>query len=152
MAMSSRKIVAWLHGNYFAGPGGVVDSGYMVAGMYEQWWQMLTTKADNDIFSAQIAGVYPKNGARNLSANIQQDDFRIYAVMGRTVQPSSVNTQTVKMFNEKGIIRLEPETDLLPGHTYTTVISTGVKDKQGRAQKKAYIWRFETQSAQSPDM
>ncbi len=165
-----RNTMPWLHGNYFAGPGGVVDSGYMVAGMYEQWWQMLITKADNDIFSPQVAGVYPKNGARNLPTNIQQDNFRIYAVMGRNVQPSSVNTQTVKMFNEKGkpvagkpsvgiydrehthLIRFEPETNLLPGHTYTVVISTGVKDKQGRALKKAYIWRFETQSAQSPGM
>ncbi|HEX4879520.1 MAG TPA: hypothetical protein VFV39_06725, partial [Limnobacter sp.] len=85
-----RNTMPWLHGNYFAGPGGVVDSGYMVAGMYEQWWQMLTAQADSDIFSPQIAGVYPKNGARNLPFNVKQDNFRIYAVMGRNVQPASV--------------------------------------------------------------
>lgn len=161
-----RITMPWLRGNYFAGPGGVVDSGYMVTGMYEQWWQMLVAQADGHIFSPQIAGVYPKNGARNLPTQIKQDNFRIYAVMGRNVQPASVNTQTVKMFNEKGkpvagkpsvgiydrehthLIRFEPDTDLIPGHTYTMLISTGVKDKQGRALKKAYVWRFETQALQ----
>lgn len=159
-----RNTMPWLHGNYFAGPGGVVDSGYMVAGMYEQWWQMLVAQADGDIFAPQVAGVYPKNGSRNLPIQIKQDNFRIYAVMGRNVQPSSVNSQTVKMHDEKGrpvsgkpsvgiydkehthLIRFEPDADLLPNHTYTMVIGTGVKDKQGRALKKSYVWRFETQS------
>lgn len=162
-----RNTMPWLYGNYFAGSGGVVDSGYMVAGMYEQWWQMLVTQNDSDIFSPQVAGVYPKNGARNLPVQIKQDNFRIYAVMGRNVQPASVNAQTVKMFDEKGrpvtgkpsvgiydkehthLIRFEPDADLLPNHTYTMILTTGVKDKQGRALKKSYIWRFETHATKN---
>lgn len=161
-----RNTMPWLYGNYFAGPGGVVDSGYMVTGMYEQWWQMLTSQSEMDISAPQVAGVYPKNGARNLPTNIKQDNFRIYAIMGRDVRPSSVNIQTVKMYDEQGkqvpgkpsvgiydkehthLIRFQPDSDLNKGHTYTMVIGTGVQDNQGRALKKAYVWRFETQGKQ----
>jgi hypothetical protein len=137
----------------------------MVSGMYEQWWQMLTSQGTGDVLAPQIAGVYPKNGARDIPFQIKQDNFRIYAVMGRNVKPASVNTQTVKLMDEQGnqvpgkpsvgiydkehthLIRFQPNADLMAGHTYTMVIGTGVKDKQGRALRKAYVWRFETQSA-----
>lgn len=170
-----RATMPWLVANYMAGPGGVVDSGYMVSAMYQQWWELITAENPAQIRTPFVGGVYPKNAARDVPLNLRddrtgldpagtdgRDRFRVVAVMGRNVLPTSANEKTVLMFDEAGkavpgnvsvgiynrdfthLVRFAPRTPLKAGHTYTMVLTTGLKDVDGQPLAKAYSWRFQT--------
>lgn len=158
-----RETMPWLHGNYFTGPGGVVDSGYMVGGMYQAWWNRLIDANRQNDPAPTIVGHYPKNGQFSVPSRVTDPRFRLYAVMDRNLKPASVTATSVKLINEKGevvpsklsvgiydrqhthLIRIEPLANLLAKHTYTVVISPKVTDKLGIPLRKSFVWRFETE-------
>lgn len=158
-----RETMPWLHGNYFTGPGGVVDGGYMVSGMYQAWWHRLINANRISDPAPKIVGHYPKNGQMAVPTRVKDERFRIYAVMDRNVKPTSVIDSSVKLINEQGsvvpsklsvgiydrdhthLIRIEPLANLLSKHTYTVVLTPKVSDKQGLTLRKSFVWRFETE-------
>lgn len=158
-----RETMPWLHGNYFTGPGGVVEGGYMVAGMYQAWWKRLIDRDRQRDPAPTIVGHYPKNGQYGVPSRVTDPRFRVYAVMDRNVNPASVSASSVKLVDEKGavvpsklsvgiydrnhthLIRIEPLANLLAKHTYTVVISPKVADKLGMPLRKSFVWRFETE-------
>lgn len=161
-AVRIKNQLPWLANNYFAGPGGVVDSGTMVSAMYQQWWEELVEDANNPVTTPFVAGVHPKNGARNVSRKRGSAGLNIAAFTGRNVKPSSVTQQSFVLLDEAGarvpgeiiigiynrdfthLMRFVPKDDLKPNHTYTVVLASSIKDMRNRPLSKAYSWRFMT--------
>ncbi len=161
-AVRIKNQLPWLANNYFTGPGGVVDSGTMVSAMYQQWWEELIEDANNPVTTPFIAGVHPRNGARNVSRLKTSAGLNIAAFTGRNVKPSSVSPQTFVLLDEDGnrvpgetkvgiynpdfthLMRFFPKDDLKPNHTYTVIVSAAVQDTRDRKLGKAHTWRFMT--------
>lgn len=156
-----RSQMPWAASNYWAGPGGIVDSGYMVAMLYQQMWDRLVGR--EPFASPFVAGVHPRHGAINVPTRRDAAELRIHAFFGASMDPGSIEAPgAFKLLDPLGNIvagqvgagiyqrefthtmKFFPNTDLQPGKTYTAVLTTQIRDERGVALPREFRWSFTT--------
>lgn len=162
-----RAHMPWASNNYFLSAGGAISSGQAVAGMYRHMWQMLIA-APAVPLAPQVVGHYPAHGQDGVRLRKGEGSWTAHRWMhvffGAEVDPDSIEQPgAFCLFDEAGrrvdatvqgghgwsrhwshSTRLRLNEDLKPGHRYTAVLTTKVKDWSGRPLPRPYIWEFAT--------
>ncbi|HEX4872538.1 MAG TPA: Ig-like domain-containing protein [Nevskiaceae bacterium] len=158
-----RNQMPWASANYYAGPGGVVDSGYMVAGLYEQMWRQLLARDASELGPPRVIGVHPRHGAVDVAIGREQAGLRIPAFFGHSMDPARRESpgafrlldrqgRVVEGRVEPGIYQREfthtskffPAADLRAGERYTVVLTPRLRDQRGARLADRYSWSFTT--------
>lgn len=161
-----RAHMPWASGNYYLSAGGTISSGHSVAGMYQQMWQMLTA-APQIPMAQSVVGHYPAHGQTGVRLR-QGGDWTQYRLLhmffGSEVDPKSVEQPgAFCLFDESGkrvtvtVIgghgwsrdwshssRVRLDEPLKKNHRYTAVLTTKVKDWDGKPLPRSYSWEFVT--------
>lgn len=159
-----RRQMPWASANYYTAPGGVVQSGYAVAGLYRQLWDLLTGDPTKPLPPAVI-GSYPGHGALDVvldpvrggwrdhrwlhvffSTSMDPDSlelpgaFCLYDADGRRVAGGVEAGSYQREFANTVKFRLESA--LRPGERYTAVLTPKVRDYRGVPLERAYSFSF----------
>lgn len=159
-----RRQMPWASANYYTAPGGVVQSGYAVAGMYRQLWDLLAGDAAKPLPPAVIAS-YPGHGAPAavlepvrggwsqhrwlhvfFSSNMDPDSLELPGAIclfdpeGRRVSGRVEAGSYQREFANAVKFRLEQP--LRPGARYTAVVTPKVRDWRGTPLVQAYSFSF----------
>ncbi len=156
-----RSQMPWAAANYWAGPGGIVDGGYMVGAMYRQLWNRLV--GDEPFAAPFVGGVHPRHGATDVPTRRDAAELRIHAFFGSSMDPVSIETpgafrlldaqgNVVPGMVNAGIYQREfthtmkffPGANLQPGKTYTAVLTTQIRDERGAPLPREFRWSFTT--------
>jgi hypothetical protein len=156
-----RSQMPWAASNYWAGPGGIVDSGYMVAMLYQQMWNRLV--GSEPLAAPFVAGVHPRHGAIDVPTKRDAAGLRIHAFFGASMDPVSMESPgAFKLLDPLGNVvagqvhagiyqrefahtmKFFPSADLQPGKTYTAVLTTQIRDERGVALPREFRWSFTT--------
>ena len=162
-----RIQMPWASANYYTAPGGVVQSGYAVAGMYRQLWDLLTGDPVRPLPPTVIA-TYPGHGALDVrlepAAGRSWSQHRwLHVFFSTSVDPVSLELPAaICLFDENGArvagvvepgiyqreftntAKFRLEQALLPGKRYTAVVTPKVKDYRGIPLERAYSFSFVT--------
>lgn len=161
-----RAQLPWAAANYYTAPGGVVQSGYAVAGMYRQLWDLLTGDPAKPLPPAVI-GSYPGHGALNVVMEPARESWTenrwLHAFFSTSMDPASLELPgTFCLFDEKGrrvkgvveagswqreyanAVKLRLQEPLRPNERYTAVVTTKAKDYRGVALERPYSFSFVT--------
>lgn len=161
-----RAHMPWAAGHYFLDAGGVVSSGKVVAGMYRNMWQMLTAPAGAP--APRIVGHYPVAGQYDVELRPGTGSWTahrwMHVFLDAEIDPASIEQPgAFALYDEKNkrvpvtvqgghgwsrywshSTRLRLDGPLKPGHRYTAVLTTKVRDAAGRALERPYSWEFVT--------
>ena len=161
-----RRQMPWAAANYYTAPGGVVHSGYAVAGMYDQLWDLLIGDAAKPLAPMVVAS-FPRHGAVDVvlerefggwtqhrwlhvffSSSMDPDSLELpgaiclFDAKGRRVAGQAVAGSWQREFSHPVKFRLL-ET-LRPGERYTVVVTTKAKDWRGTPLDQPYSFSFTT--------
>lgn len=159
-----RAHMPWLANNYMLGAGGVISSGQNVASMYQNMWKLLTDPAHMP--APRVAGHYPAHGQNDVLLRPGTGSWTehrwMHVFFDAEVDPVSIeqpgafalydqNGERVDVTVQGGhgwsrfwshSTRLRLNQNLTPGHRYTAVLTTKVKDWAGRPLARPYVWEF----------
>lgn len=162
-----RLQMPWASSNYYTAPGGVAQSGYAVAGMYRQLWDLLTGDPAKPLPPTVIA-TYPGHGAVDVRLEPAGDrswtQHRwLHVFFSTSVDPASLERPgALCLFDEQGArvagvvepgiyqrefthtAKLRLTQALRPGTRYTGVVTTQVRDYRGVALARPYSFSFVT--------
>ena len=161
-----RRQMPWASANYFTAPGGVVQSGYSVAGMYRQLWDLLTGDPSKPL-APNVIGSYPGPGAVDVqlepargswtqqrwlhmffstsvdAASLELPDaIRVVAEDGQVVRGTVEAGIYQRDFTHTAKFRLEQA--LRPATRYTVYVSSKVRDYRGVKMQRPYRFSFDT--------
>jgi hypothetical protein len=163
-----RQQMPWASANYYTSAGGVAPSGYAMAGMYRQLWDLLTGDPSKPLAPYVIAH-YPGHNAQDVRLEASGDSWEkrrwLHVFLSASVDPDSLTLpgalclfdetgQRVEATIEPGIYQREythtakfrlPQA-LKPAQRYTAVLTTKVRDYKGLAVARPYSWSFVTAS------
>lgn len=158
----------WAWENFYANSGGVVASARAIAG----YWRGLFGRLQGSYTHPSIVSVHPAPGERGvpygrLDGDRANNKGRIAALMDHEIDSHAVR-DAFALFDADGNrvaahysasysglpniggrrhMFLVPDQSLLPDHQYTVVISTVMRDVEGRHLAKPYTWTFTTAEA-----
>lgn len=161
-----RRQMPWASANYYTAPGGVVQSGYAVAGMYRQLWDLLTGDPATPL-PANVIATYPGHGAVDVVLEPVRGGWRdhrwLHVFFASSMDPASLELPgAFCLFDPEGrrvaglveagsyqrefanTLKFRLETALRPGQRYTAVVTPKVKDYRGVALERAYSFSFTT--------
>jgi hypothetical protein len=162
-----RSHMPWASNNYYLNAGGVVSSGQVVAAMYQNMWAMLTGPAEQPL-PPRVAGHYPGHGAHDVHLRPAEGHWTqhrwMHVFFDAEVDPASIEQPgAFALYDEDGTridmtvegghgwsrnwshsTRLRLNQPLKPGHRYTAVLTPRVRDWNGRALTRPYVWEFVT--------
>jgi hypothetical protein len=161
-----RRQMPWGAANYYTAPGGVVQSGYAVAGMYRQLWDLLTGDPALPLPPAVI-GNYPGHGAVDVKLEPARESWTqhrwLHLFFSASMDPASLEAPgTICLFDEggrrvKGVVepgswqrefahavKFRLQETLLPGHRYTVVVTTRARDYRGVPLEHPHSFSFAT--------
>lgn len=154
-------------GHYFTGSGGVIDTGHMIAALYEQLWDKLQ-QGVAESRPPRLAGLHPENGERDVPVGRSADRY-LRAYLSSAVHwaavPETERAGVLVLFDEAGNVVPTDTMDmqarlyqgggshglgvriretLLPDHEYTAVLTTRARDERGKALGEPFVWSFRT--------
>lgn len=154
-----RLQMPWAAEHYYTAPGGVVDSGYMVARLYQHLWAKLL----GDPLPIAVIGTHPQHGAVGIPTGRQSAGLLIRAFTGQSPTRVSVETAgTLCLFDEDGnrvegqvrsgiydpeyghVLAFTPAANLKPDERYTAVVTKQLRDHLNQMPRSAYSWSFTT--------
>lgn len=162
-----RLQMPWASSNYYTAPGGVAQSGYAVAGMYRQLWNLLTGDPAQPL-PPTVIGSYPGHGAVDVRLEPAGDrswsQHRwLHVFFSTSVDPASLELPgALCLFDERGArvagvvepgiyqrefthtAKLRLTQALQPGKRYTAVVTPKVRDYRGVPLERAYSFSFVT--------
>ncbi len=164
-----RLQMPWAAANYYTAPGGVVQSGYAVSGMYRQLWDLLTGDPAKPL-PPTVIGSYPGHGALNVVMEPARESWTenrwLHVFFSSSMDPASLELPgTFCLFDEKGrrvkgvveagswqreyanAVKLRLQEPLRPNERYTAVVTTKAKDYRGVALERPYSFSFVTAAA-----
>ncbi len=154
-----RLQMPWASSHYYTAPGGVVDSGYMVARMYQHLWAKLL----GEPLPIAVIGTHPQHGAVDIPTGRQSSGLLIRAFTGQSPTKASVEMAgTLCLFDEDGnrvegevrsgiydpeyghVLAFTPAANLKPDERYTAVVTKQLRDHLNQVPRSAYSWSFTT--------
>lgn len=167
-AIRIRNQMPWLAANYYTSAGGVVQSGYAVAGMYRQLWDLLTGDPAKPL-PPLVVGGYPGPGAVDVrletprAGESWQARRWIHIFFSTSMDPDSyLLPSALCLFDEAGnrvavtiepgswrrdyshAVKLRLSSALQPGKRYTVVVTPKIKDYRGVPLARPYSYSFVT--------
>ena len=161
-----RRQMPWASANYYTAPGGVVQSGYAVAGLYRQLWDLLTGDPAKPL-PANVIASYPGHGAVDVVLEPVRGGWRdhrwLHVFFASSMDPASLELPgAFCLFDPEGrrvagvveagsyqrefanTLKFRLETALRPGQRYTAVVTPKVKDYRGVPLERPYSFSFTT--------
>lgn len=161
-----RRQMPWASANYYTAPGGVVQSGYAVAGLYRQLWDLLTGDPATPL-PANVIASYPGHGAVDVVLEPVRGGWRdhrwLHVFFASSMDPASLELPgAFCLFDPEGrrvagvveagsyqrefanTLKFRLETALRPGQRYTAVVTPKVKDYRGVPLERPYSFSFTT--------
>lgn len=161
-----RRQMPWGAANYYTAPGGVVQSGYAVAGMYRQLWDLLTGDPAQPL-PPVVIGSYPGHGAVDVRLEPARDSWTqhrwLHLFFSTSMNAASLEAPgTICLFDEAGrrvkgvvepgswqrdyahAVKFRLQENLLPSHRYTAVVTAKAKDHRGVPLERAHSFSFVT--------
>lgn len=167
-----RRQMPWAAANYYTAPGGVVQSGYAVAGMYRQLWDLLTGDPVRPLAPAVVAS-YPGHGALDVVLEPAHEGWTqhrwLHIFFSSSMDAASLELPgAICLFDPEGRrvagrveagswqrdyshpAKFRLEQALRPGQRYTVVVTPKVKDWRGTPLARAHSFSFVTAGAAGP--
>jgi len=161
-----RRQMPWASANYYTAPGGVVQSGYAVAGMYRQLWDLLTGDPARPL-PPNVVATYPGHGAVDVRLDAAQDSWTqnrwLHLFFSSSMDAASLEQPgAICLFDAEGrrvAGKIEPGSwqrdyanaaklrlpeALKPGQRYTAVVTTKARDWRGTPLEQPYSFSFTT--------
>ena len=161
-----RRQMPWAAANYYTAPGGVVQSGYAVAGMYRQLWDLLTGDPAQPL-APTVVGSYPGHGALDVQLDPAHDGWTqhrwLHVFFSTSMDAASLEQPgAICLFDPDGrrvggvvepgswsrdyahAVKFRLAEALKPNARYTAVVTPKVKDYRGLALERPYSFSFTT--------